>query len=324
MKKLNILIWHIHGSYLNCLVQAQHTFYLPVKEGRPEGYGGRGPTFVWPDNAIEVPVAQVKDLELDLVVFQTPKNYFEDQNEILSEQQRRLPKLYLEHNTPKGHPTDTPHPVDDPAVMLVHVTHFNRMMWDSGRCRTRVIEHTAIPRPGLEWNGDLPRGIVVVNGLKRRNRVAGYDVWEMLKDRVPLDLVGMQTEEIGGLGDFPQADLLAKEANYRFFFNPIRYTSLPLSVIEAMMLGLPVVALATTELPTVIVDGVNGYVSNDLDYLVDRMKRLIDDKQEAQRLGANARAAAQRRFGLERFIRDWDAAFRETVGNTETPRFGEG
>ncbi|MCL5962621.1 MAG: hypothetical protein M1358_25470 [Chloroflexi bacterium] len=217
MKRLKILIWHIHGSYLNCMVQASHDFYLPIKEGRPEGYGGRGPTFTWPDNAIEVPAERVKDLELDLIVYQTPKNYFEDHYEILSEKQRRLPKIYLEHNTPKGHPTDTRHHIDDSNVLLVHVTHFNRLMWDSGRCRTRVIEHTAIPRPNLVWNGNLSKGIVAVNGIERRNRVAGYDVWQAVKEKVPLDLVGMDSKEIGGLGDFPQEDLLALEANYRFF-----------------------------------------------------------------------------------------------------------
>jgi len=315
MRRLRILVWHIHGSYLNCLVQAPHDFYLPIKEGRPEGYGGRGRTFTWPSNAIEVEANRVRDLELDLIICQTPKNYFEDRYEILSEEQRHLPTIYLEHNTPKGHPTDTKHPVDDPNVLLVHVTHFNRLMWDSGQCRTRVIEHTAIPRPGITWTGRLPKGVVVVNGLLRRNRVAGYDVWQAVRGRVPLDLMGMDSEQIGGLGDFPQEELLAREADYRFFFNPIRYTSLPLAVVEAMMVGLPIVALATTELPTVIVDGVNGFVSNDLDYLVNRMWMLINDRAKAERLGANARATAQKRFGLSRFIQDWNAAFREAVNS---------
>jgi len=41
MRRLLILTWHIHGSYLYYLTQAGHEFYLPVKPGRPEGYGGR-------------------------------------------------------------------------------------------------------------------------------------------------------------------------------------------------------------------------------------------------------------------------------------------
>jgi glycosyltransferase involved in cell wall biosynthesis len=76
-----------------------------------------------------------------------------------------------------------------------------------------------------------------------------------------------------------------------------------------MTIGMPVVALATTELPTVIEDGVTGYVSCDVGELVERMRSLLADPVEARRLGANARAVARTRFGLDRFIRDWNAAF---------------
>lgn len=321
----DVLIWHIHGSYLNYIVRASANFYLPVKPGRPEGYGGKGRTFRWPDNVHEVPAEEVKRLPLDLVIHQTPKNYFEDQYEILSEQQRRLPRIYLEHNTPKGHPTDTRHPVDDPDTLLVHVTHFNRMMWDSGRCPTLVIEHGVVLDEGIHYTGDLDRGIVVVNGLKRRNRISGYDVWQQLRRRVPLDLVGMDSEELGGLGDVPHTDLLQVEARYRFFFNPIRYTSLPLALVEAMAIGMPIVALATTEVPAVVDDGVNGYVSNDLDYLAEGMLRLLSDRREAARMGRRSREMARERFSIERFSRDWERAFALVVGSAgaATERQGE-
>lgn len=318
MKRLKVLIWHIHGSYLNCMVQAPHEFYLPIKPGRPEGYGGRGKTFSWPDSVYEVPAEQVRSLKLDLIVYQTPKNYFEDQYEILSEAQRRLPKIYLEHNTPKGHPNEMRHPVDDPNVLMVHVTHFNNLMWDSGRCPTRVIGHAALPRPGLAYIGDLDRGIVVVNDIKKRDRVVGYDVWEKVRRSVPLDLYGFNSKELGGLGDVPQEELLRAECHYRFFFNPIRYTSLPLSVVEALSIGVPVVALSTTELPVVIFDGVNGFISNDLDYLIARMQSLLVDRELAMKLSKAARSMAEEQFGIGRFVRDWDRVFREAVGLGQT------
>lgn len=50
-------------------------------------------------------------------------------HEILSEQQRQLSRIYLEHDPPQTVPTDTRHVVDDPDVTIVQVTHSNRLMW---------------------------------------------------------------------------------------------------------------------------------------------------------------------------------------------------
>lgn len=309
MKRLNILIWHIHGSYLNALTRVEHNWYLPIKEGRPEGYGGRGATFDWPDYVQEVSAEEVRYLALDLIIFQTPKNYFEDQYEILSQEQQHLPKLYLEHNTPKPHATDTRHPIDDPNVLLVHVTHYNRLMWDNGPTPTTVIEHSVAIDPTVGYQGHLERGITVINGMQKRPRITGYDLFLQARQQVPLDVAGMQTEELGGLGDVPYRHLHRRIAEYRFLFSPIRYTSLPLAVIEAMTIGMPVVALATTELPTVIEHGKSGYVSCNIEELITYMNHLLQYPDEARRMGAYARNVARERFGLERFARAWNAAF---------------
>jgi glycosyltransferase involved in cell wall biosynthesis len=317
MRRLNILIWHIHGSYLNTLARIEHNWYLPVKAGRPEGYGGRGPTFDLPDYVREVPAEEVRNLKLDLIIYQTPKNYFEDQYEILSAEQLTLPKIYLEHNTPKPHACDTRHPIDDPNVLLVHVTHYNRLMWDSGHTPTTVIEHSVAIDPAARYSGGLARGITVINGIQKRPRIAGYDLFLQARETIPLDIAGMQTEQMGGLGDVPYRHLHRRIAEYRFLFSPMRYTSLPLAVIEAMTMGMPVVALATTELPTVIENGKSGYISCDINELIEHMHRLLADPEEARRLGAHAQAVARERFGLERFINDWNRAFAwvmDTVG----------
>ncbi len=313
MRRLNILIWHIHGSYLNALARIDHDWYLPVKSGRPEGYGGRGPTFDLPDNVREVPAEGVQDLDLDLIIFQTPKNWTEDANQILRTTQRDLPRLYLEHNTPRPDAVATRHPIDDPRTLLVHVTQFNRLMWDNGSTPTVVIEHSVAIDPEVRYSGDLERGVTVANGIQKRPRIAGYDLFLQTRGAVPLDAVGMGTETFGGLGDVPYRDLHRQMAGYRFLFSPMRYTSLPLAVIEAMTIGMPVVALATTELPAVIEDGVTGYISCDPDRLIDRMRQLIADPEHARALGANARAVALDRFGLDRFTRDWNAAFARAI-----------
>ena len=313
MGRLNLLIWHIHGSYLNTLARLDHNWYLPVTPERGPRYGGRGPTFDLPAYVREVPVAQVRTLPLDLVICQSPENFFEDRATLLSEAQRHLPVIYLEHNTPQPHPTNTRHPVDDPNVLMVHVTHYNQLMWDSGRTPTQVIEHAVAIDPSVHYAGHRPEGITVTNCIQRRGRITGYDLFQAACAQVPLTTVGMETELIGGLGDVPYRDLHRRVAEYRFLFSPMRYTSLPLAVIEAMTIGMPVVALATTALPSAINDGVTGFLSCDLVTLVERMQALIADPDLARRLGARAREVAQERFGLERFIRDWNAVFRTVL-----------
>ena len=313
MRRLKILIWHIHGSYLNTLSRLEHDWYLPVKTGRPEGYGGRGPTFDLPDYVREVEANEVRNLNLDLVIYQTPKNWDEDRLEILSERQRRLPAVYLEHNTPKPDAVNMRHPMADTGMPIVHVTNYNRLMWDNGSAPTRVVEHSVAIDETVRYRGANARGVTVINGMQKRPRIAGFDIFNDVRSCVPLDAVGMDTKLLGGLGDIPYRDLHQFMAEYRFLFSPIRYTSLPLAVIEAMTIGMPVVALATTELPMVLRNGETGYISCDVEELVDGMQRLIADPAEAARMGENAREVALTRFGLDRFIVDWNNVFEEVT-----------
>jgi glycosyltransferase involved in cell wall biosynthesis len=253
----------------------------------------------------DIPVGKVKDHDFDVILFQHRKNYEIDQYEILSEQQRKLPKIYLEHDPPQEHPTNTKHWVDDPSMLLVHVTDFNRLMWDSNRTPTRVINHGVIVPDDARYSGEHPKGIVVVNNIKKRGRRLGLDVFERIREEIPLDLVGMGAAELGGLGEVPHDALPAFVSRYRFFFNPIRYTSLGLSVCEAMMAGVPILGLATTEMVATVENGKTGYVETDVEKLIERMRYLIEHPEHAQHLSRNARAYARRRFNIERFASEW-------------------
>jgi glycosyltransferase involved in cell wall biosynthesis len=313
-RRLSILTWHVHGNYLYYLSQVPHDFYLVAD---PEGGGGRAGrvgALPWGANVHDAPVDALKSMHFDAVLYQSRSAWNIDRHRLLSAVQRRLPTVYLEHDPPQEHPTNTRHWIDDRSVLLVHVTPFNALMWDSGSTPTAVVEHGVKLLAPAVATYELPRGIAVVNHLRRRGRRLGADVYQHASRAVPLDLVGMASEEAGGLGEVANAELPAFLARYRFFFNPIRYTSLGLAVIEAMMVGLPVVALATTELATVVRDGENGFVDTRPARLVAAMHELLRDPQAAARLGANARRDAHERFGIERFVRDWSEVFARIAG----------
>jgi hypothetical protein len=88
--------------------------------------------------------------------------------------------------------------VQDPNVLLVHVTPFNALMWDNGVTPTRVIEHGVLVPDDVAYHGTLPKGVTVVNNLARRGRRLGADLFEEVRRNVPLDLVGMGSAELGG------------------------------------------------------------------------------------------------------------------------------
>lgn len=316
--RLRILTWHQHGSYLWYLSHVRHELYLPVAPGRPHGYGGRAGDWDWPPTVHEVPVDRLGELEVDVVLHQSHATW-NDRHRLLTPAQLAVPQVVLEHDPPREVPTDTRHPAADAGAgaLVVHVTHFNRLMWDNGSTPTAVIEHGVSVPPDARYEGTATkeRGIVVVNGLRSRGRRLGADLFAEVRDRagVPLDLVGMDAASLGGLGEVPPPDLPGFLGQYRFYFHPVRYTSLGLSLCEAMMVGLPVVGLATTELPAIVTDGVDGFVSNDLDRLVDVMRNLLDDPDLAARVGATARDTALHRFSLARFTQAWEDLFASVV-----------
>ncbi|POR45802.1 glycosyl transferase family 1 [Paraburkholderia eburnea] len=316
-RPLRVLTWHVHGNYLYYLTQAPHEFHIVTKPGHPPGYAGRVGALPWGANVHEVAAQEVVSREFDLIVYQHRSHWEHDRLDLLSEAQRRLPRVYIEHDPPQEAPFAQRHWVDDPGTLLVHVTPFNALMWDSGKTPARVIEHGVLVPGDARYRGDRvgnrARGIVVVNHLRERGRRLGADVFEAARRDVPLDLVGMDAQSLGGIGEIPNPDLPAFIAPYRFFFNPIRWTSLGLAIVEAMTVGLPIVGLATTELASVVRNGENGFVDTRLDKLVESMRALIHDPALARQLGDAARRTALERFAIDRFAHDWDVALREVA-----------
>lgn len=311
-RPLRIFTWHVHGTYLYYLSKADIVLYIPFRDKNEPGYGGRGHTFPFGPNVVEVPFENVQYLDFDLILFQSKQNYLWDQFSLLSEQQRLLPKVYLEHDPPRETPTDTVHVVKDPEVSVVHVTYYNQLMWDApGTINSTVIEH-GIPDQDIIYNGKKRKGIVVINNPDKRGRRLGWDIFNKLRTVVPLDIVGMGTENYG-LGEILHEDLASFIACYRFYFSPIRYTSLGLSTLEAMAIGMPVVGLATTELSNVLENGVSGFLHTDLSFLCDKMQYLLDNPGFAAEMGRRGSTIVQQRFGIKRFVHDWENLFYHKV-----------
>jgi hypothetical protein len=304
---MRILLWHVHGAWTTAFVHGDHEYVVPVLPGRgPDGVG-IARTYAWPEDRVtELPPDALRDEYFDVVILQRPRELDELAEAWLGRRPGRdVPAVYVEHNAPQGRIAEMRHPAGDrDDLLLVHVTHFNALFWDAGSTPTRVIEHGVVD-PGARYSGELPRGAVVINEARRRARVTGTDLLDRFAQAGPIDLFGIDAASVGGIEDLPQERLHDEMARRRVYVHPIRWTSLGLSLLEAMHLGMPVVALGTTEVHEAVPREA-GVVSTSVDVLAGAMRRLIEDPDEAAERGRAARAAVLERYGLERFLADWD------------------
>jgi len=312
---MRILLWHVHGAWTTAFVHGDHDYVVPVLPDRgPDGVG-IARTYDWPaDRVSELPPEQLRDEPFDVVICQRPHELEHLAEDWLGRRPGRdLPAIYVEHNAPQGRIAEMRHPAADrDDLLLVHVTHFNALFWDAGATPTRVIEH-GIVDPGHRYSGELPRGAVVINEARRRARVTGTDLLDRFAAAAPLDLFGIDAASVGGIEDLAQDRLHDEMARRRVYLHPIRWTSLGLSLLEAMHLGMPVVALGTTEVHEAVPPEA-GVVSTKVDVLAGAMRRLVDDPDEAAERGRAARAAVLERYGLDRFLADWDDVLKEVTG----------
>jgi glycosyltransferase involved in cell wall biosynthesis len=315
---MRVLLWHVHGAWTTAFVHGRHQYLIPVTPDRgPDGLG-RARTYTWPPSAVEVTREQAAAADVDVVVLQRPHELGWLAADWLGGRRpgRDLPAVYVEHNAPQGRVGELRHQAADrDDLLVVHVTHFNDLFWDCGSTRTRVIEH-GIVDPSYRYGGELDRAAVVVNEAVRRGRVTGTDLLGRLGVHVPIDLFGMGAEQLAGTPgvrsarDLPQDRLHAEMARRRLYLHPVRWTSLGLSLLEAMHLGMPVVGLATTEVVEAVPPEA-GVLSTRVDVLARAARELLADPEQAQVMGKAGRAAALARYGLRRFLDDWDRLLEE-------------
>ncbi|MBA8824861.1 hypothetical protein FHX42_002208 [Saccharopolyspora lacisalsi] len=320
---MRVLFWHVHGAWSTSFVHGEHTYFVPVTPNRDADGRGRARTYPWPSNAVEVTPDELRGTEVDVVVLQRPHETELTEKWLGRRPGVDVPAVFVEHDTPRGEVAGTRHPLADRAdIPIVHVTHFNEMFWDCGRAPRTVIEHGVVD-PGHGYTGELDRAGVVINDPVRRERVTGADLLPSLARAAPLDVYGMRVREVPehyGLSrdrvavheDLPQRRMHAELARRRVYVHPFRWTSLGLSLVEAMHLGMPVVALAATEAVEAVPPEA-GVVSTRLDVLTRAVREYLADADRADEAGRAARAAALERYSLRRFLTAWDGLLQEVT-----------
>src|SRR5690606_24645370 len=132
---------------------------------------------------------------------------------------------------------------------------------------------------------------VVTNEPVRRGRATGTDLVPGFADLAPVDVfgfgvaalpahLGVAPEKLAVHEDLAQPVLHRHLGRRRVYLHLSRWTSLGLSLLEAMAMGMPVVALGTTEVVTAVPAGA-GVVSTRVETLREAVRWLLADPEAA-------------------------------------------
>lgn len=183
------------------------------------------------------------------------------------------------------------------------------------------------------WNGQQHEAMALNQDMKNRAEFCNYDAFVEIAKGLPVKLYGTKNEASGDLsgGYLSYDDMKQKMRDCRaYIYTGTQPASYTLNFIEAMMTGIPVVALGAKhgnslklagevyEIPYIIQNGVNGFVSDDIEVLRNYIRTLMTDEKTAARIGHMGRQTAIERFGKEVIKLKWQKLFNKYGHNQTT------
>lgn len=174
--------------------------------------------------------------------------------------------------------------------------------------------------PGLDvdkyggYTGENRAILRVGNLIKERDLMMGFSDGEIILDKLPSITLGMNPNIRDSRISSGFDDLINNYRCQRVFLNTTKENyedGYNLALLEAMAVGMPVVSTANKTSP--VKDGINGYISNDIQYLKNRARQLLDDKNKAKIMGERARKTVRNKFPKCKFINSWEKCINETI-----------
>lgn len=183
----------------------------------------------------------------------------------------------------------------------------------------RMIRFYKDPEEYNGWQGTIPRVLNITQSIIQRAPFVQFDEIKQVTNALPFDIFGIGNENLenseGAVSDEKQKALYRQYRVYIYGGTwPAPYT---LSFIEAMMTGIPIIAIGKKlvekskglnfyEVPEIIEDGRNGYVSDDLNYLRAAVETMLNNYDHAAQIGGAGRATAIELFGKSNIKKQWE------------------
>jgi glycosyltransferase involved in cell wall biosynthesis len=139
-----------------------------------------------------------------------------------------------------------------------------------------------------------------------------WKIEDYIRDRIPDDGIASR---VRWLGAQPSASLPDLRRRGAVVVVGSRYDNFPVTVLEAMALGSPLVAPRVGGIPEIVVDGVNGllYEAGSAGDMAAKLGRVLEDRDLAVKLGAQAALDCERRHNPATLAREIAGFFREVI-----------
>ena len=117
------------------------------------------------------------------------------------------------------------------------------------------------------------------------------------------------TERVSFLGD--RRDVPELLAQAQIFVLSTHYEGLPISILEAMRAGLPIVATRVNGIPEEVIDGETGLLvpHGDVEALASALNSLIQSPDKRQKMGEAGRQKFLQEFTIERMLAETEAVY---------------
>jgi len=255
-------------------------------------------------------------VEFDLVLSQNKFGQFEPLSNLA--RQMHLPLVSLEHTLPfiGWSEEHVEHLRNLRGDINVFISDFSIKEWGwTNQDDTVVVTHmvdTDLFKPS-DHDVRNQYGLSVVNDWINRDWCCGFKIWQRVTKDMPVKVRG-DTEGLS-TSTKTTAELIQEYQQASIFVNTSTISPVPTVMLEAMACECAVVTTATCMIPEIIIDGHNGFISNDETELREKFQYLLDNPKVARELGQNARKTILNNFAEDRYVKQWNDIFNQ-VKNT--------
>jgi glycosyltransferase involved in cell wall biosynthesis len=165
-----------------------------------------------------------------------------------------------------------------------------------------IVRNAVDPRDYLRYDGSEAAGLRMASEISKRKHILLWEFHEQAFGELPIRLVGRNLDMHGVTAARDWDDLKHILSRYRFFVHaadPRFEDGYNMATLEAMAAGLPVLGNRHPTSP--VKHGVSGYLSDDPQELRGYAERLLQDRELAAAMGAQARRIVTEKFSMLRF-----------------------